>query len=1022
MSIRRVVPMDQAEWSVAPAPAWRKPRDIDWTFRAPAQDALVWLLIDEQHDVATQACARRWVRQLQTIAAVQGLGQIELEFEPDAQRLVVHELVVWRLDADGAWRKRTPVAADAFLLRQREQQLEQQMLNGHVSLVALLEDVRVGDVIDLAWTIELRDRLPGIAFTAYFGFAWRAAVAHAHVALHLSVDEPVIWRLHAGGDGPQPQESAGADCVEWTLDNPPRFDGEANVPGDHWHWPLLEVSGWSSWAEVASFVATLWADALADDTAAIAAQAAVLAHQVDRAQATLAAIRFVQEDVRYLAVDFGHGAGMLPNGAGTVLRRRFGDCKDKSVLLTALLRAMGVDACPVLVAAHWRHGVTRLLPSTSAFDHAIVRIDVDGRHVFVDPTFIGQRGDLAHRVAPPYGVGLELDSATTGLVELPPPTPTELSLTETFELDRRGNGQVAQTLHVEGSFADDLRATLLRDGRQAFVKGRVDALQQRFPALAPETAATEFDDDAATNRIVMRARHGLPTWGKPDAKPPAFFNYGAYGLLLGLDTIDDKETRRQPWALRYPMRLHHRVVVRGRCVHRSKPSRYATSGPGFRFHCEVTSKRRETTFDYRWETTSAVVPVTEWADYCREREKALDQTGALVNTQRLTFRQGLRTAIAVLIALWWIAQLAVREHGGASPRLDQAEYKQAQQDAGDAKQAMQRGDLARAYALLAPIERYYRDNFDMQAMHAEAALRAGHFEEAHQSLGRARQLKPEHPVVALLEATEFEVKGDFAAARARLLKAHAATTDDRILFALARVTERAGDFATARTTWEKVLSRMPAQPEALYSLAHLLWMAGEHTHADQMIVNAVRAQPAPSAVLESTLARYYAATGRADLRLTAARRAAELAPDDPLMVREHAMAQITGGERSAAVTTAQAMTKRFVDNPLAWSALATAAAVAQQYDLARPAFLRWLELAPTDPDAPSSYGYFLHRVGENEQGRAVLERGLEQFPAHGALWLNYAVVLEALRDPAADAARRKAAALMTPEQKATLVR
>ena len=116
MSIRQIVRVEQAEWAVAPAPSWRETREIDWGWRPPDEQGVAFLLIDEQHDVASQACSRRWVRQLLSISAVQALGQVELEFEPAAQRLCVHELVVWRHDADGAWRRRTPVSREAFLL------------------------------------------------------------------------------------------------------------------------------------------------------------------------------------------------------------------------------------------------------------------------------------------------------------------------------------------------------------------------------------------------------------------------------------------------------------------------------------------------------------------------------------------------------------------------------------------------------------------------------------------------------------------------------------------------------------------------------------------------------------------------------------------------------------------------------------------------------------------------------------------------------------------------------------------
>lgn len=83
-----------------------------------------------------------------------------------------------------------------------------------------------------------------------------------------------------------------------------------------------------------------------------------------------------------------------------------------------------------------------------------------------------------------------------------------------------------------------------------------------------------------------------------------------------------------------------------------------------------------------------------------------------------------------------------------------------------------------------------------------------------------------------------------------------------------------------------------------------------------------------------------------------------------------------------------------------------------------------MKLAPLDPDARSSHGCFLNVnvIGENERARTVLQAGVERFPSFGTLWLNYAVVLEALGDPQAAQARRKAESLMTPAQRAHLVR
>lgn len=1023
MSIRRIVTVDQAEWSMAPPPAWRLPREIDWRYRAPADETVAWLLVDEQYHAASQSRSCRWVRQLLSIAAVQALAQVEIEFEPDAQRLLVHEVVVWRQAADGAWHKSAPVAAEAFLLRQREQQFDQQVLHGRVSLVALLEDVRVGDAVELAWTTTPRERLPGLAFATYFAFAWRAPVAAARVALHLAEATPVNWRLVPGVEHALPEERASPNLVEWSLTDVPRFEAESNVPGRHWHWPMLEVSGWQSWAEVAGFLTELWHEALNSDAEAIAAEVETLLSDLSLAPAVLEAIRFVQEDVRYLAVDFGHGAGMLPNAAGTVLRRRFGDCKDKAVLLTAMLRALGLEARPVLVAAQWREAVMRLLPSAHAFDHAIVVFEYEGQRHFVDPTYIGQRGDLAHRVPPPYGVGLELAVTTTALLEIPGAHSNTLLLTEVFALDRRGKGRVEQILQVTGAMADDLRAQLLRDGRQAFAKTRAEALKQRLPALVPEVEGTQFDDDTEVNELVMTASHALPSWGRSDDKPPPTFTYGAYGLLLGLDTVDERDTRRQPWALRYPMRLQHRVVVRGRCVRRAKPSTFVHEGPGFRYRCEVRSKRHEVSFDYLWETTAAEVSAEQWPDYLRERQTALDQTGALVNTQGVTWGQALRITLLSLAALVWASKMVLNERGDTPPRLSQAERTAVERDANLAVDAVRRADFSAAYAKLEPLMAYYDGQFDMQCMWAEAALRSGHLDQASKAVAAARKLKPDHYLPRQLEANLLEARGDFVAARAVLdTLARQNDIEVRVLVDRARVTERSGDAPAARTAWEQVLARQPAQADALYSLAHLMWLAGDQQRADTLIENAVRSQPTPSAVLEATLQRYFAATAQHHRALEAARRAAALAPQDPLYARGLVMALLNAGDKEQAVRSAQTASETFADNPLVLSALATAAGVAQRYDIAAPAFARWVELAPADPEARSGQGYLLHLMGRDQDAREVLAKAVELFPAFGTLWLNYAVVLEALRDPAAPQARNKAIELMTPEQRVNLVR
>jgi predicted Zn-dependent protease len=237
------------------------------------------------------------------------------------------------------------------------------------------------------------------------------------------------------------------------------------------------------------------------------------------------------------------------------------------------------------------------------------------------------------------------------------------------------------------------------------------------------------------------------------------------------------------------------------------------------------------------------------------------------------------------------------------------------------------------------------------------------------------------------------------------------------------LSERMGETAVARSGWEAFLAREPAQPDALLHYALLLWHGGERERADAAIVGAIRSQPTPNAQLESALSQYYGITQRHAEALTAARRASELAPGDPVVGTRYALALARGGQAATARETALRLTQQFPSQALAWSTLASIAATVGDVQTAERAFRTWLELSPADSNAHANYGLFLHRTGRTPQARTLLEKASRDFPGHGAVWMNYAVVLTALGEvQAAAEARTRAEALLTDEQRALLLR
>lgn len=79
---------------------------------------------------------------------------------------------------------------------------------------------------------------------------------------------------------------------------------------------------------------------------------------------------FVVQHIRYLSNGRGH-AGSPPEASTITLKRRYGDCKDKTTLFLDLAAAAGLEAFPVLVATG-RHYAEHLgVPAIAYFDHMI---------------------------------------------------------------------------------------------------------------------------------------------------------------------------------------------------------------------------------------------------------------------------------------------------------------------------------------------------------------------------------------------------------------------------------------------------------------------------------------------------------------------------------------------------------------------------------------------------------------------------------------------------------------------------
>ncbi len=243
-----------------------------------------------------------------------------------------------------------------------------------------------------------------------------------------------------------------------------------------------------TWAEVERWYQALVADTEPAD-AALKTQARQLIAGHDSSRQQLEAlVAFVRRQVRYVAVEVGVG-GFRPSPSGEVLERRWGDCKDKSMLLIDLLAEAGIAAYPALIRGSYREDIDPDFPSPDQFNHLIVALDasaVDSQAedpvaeglLFIDPTQTrGNAGWLAPWVQAQHA--LVIGDGNNGLVRTPLRPAQE---SRRLELDL--------SLDEGGDASGDLQLILV--GRVA--SALTQAIEEQPPLKANEPLRTLLDN------------------------------------------------------------------------------------------------------------------------------------------------------------------------------------------------------------------------------------------------------------------------------------------------------------------------------------------------------------------------------------------------------------------------------------------------------------------------------------------------------------------------------------------------
>ncbi|MDQ3287418.1 MAG: DUF3857 domain-containing protein [Pseudomonadota bacterium] len=402
-----------------PDPAWVVIADAsDNEKPTQAIDGVRYLLVSDQVNVSgiKPVWHRRLVYEVQHQRGLASAGQFSIDFQPDYQQVRLHAIDIWR---DGMRQDRR--AASRIETLRREADLERGLTDGRLTFSITIPDLRVGDRVDYRYSVEGSNPVFGNGHYDVYSASYSSPLARRHVRATYPDGMPMKWQVTRKGYAVV-EERLGPDrVVDMSISALPRQKQEDATPDSHDAFGRIRFSTTPDWAAVARWASPLYPSRFRDRDVAKRMAAKLQLDPADKNGSLLRAIAFAQGEVRYTGLDMGQNSH-APNPPELVLQRRFGDCKDKAVLLVSLLAEAGIAAEPVLVNTVDGR-LDRQLPSPLAFDHVVVRALHDGRHVWIDPTRDRERGPIEDRRPLPFGAGLPIHNREGVLASIPDAMP-----------------------------------------------------------------------------------------------------------------------------------------------------------------------------------------------------------------------------------------------------------------------------------------------------------------------------------------------------------------------------------------------------------------------------------------------------------------------------------------------------------------------------------------------------------------------------------------------------------------------
>ena len=477
-----------------------------------------------------------YVHEVTNVSSYSGVteaSQLIISFDSTYQKVKIHHLYIWRNGTKIDNSKNLN-----FEIINNESKLTEGIYSGKLSLYKNLDDIRKDDFIDFSYTIEgenpilnnekyllmpLADNNPvdeyslRVIYSNNKNYRYRCTECDSTISIVESIDNNI-------------------KTIHLRRKNILSMEVEEYMPISKLPCSYFSLTSMNTWGEVNEWAKSIFLlpkivniDTLLN---------VVVANSESEEDKINKIIDFIQDEIRYMGIETGIGSHK-PSSPEVIAKQRYGDCKDKSLLLVSMLKKIGIESSyPVLVSTVYGSDLSAMLPNNEIFDHCIVTFNHNGKRYWVDPTHTLQGGGFRNSVIHNYGKVLIVgaSSDTLSVMEFTD-TISKIKYRDDYYVKSFSEPAVLKMFSSRyGDEADVRRLQLERISKREISQLVTDELKLKFEKVNEQSEPT-VNDDIRQNTINCNYSYSIEDFWKDGDKIGAKEFNNVYFFLFEPITI-----------------------------------------------------------------------------------------------------------------------------------------------------------------------------------------------------------------------------------------------------------------------------------------------------------------------------------------------------------------------------------------------------------------------------------------------------------------------------------------------------